>query len=133
VGKYSVKEKAGHRRCSPEEPVNINLIEGLRQTFEEAIGNSLGVSAKEAIIFHLRNRLGGDPFQAFWENPAAFYKELEMIFGGGANFLIKLFVDGLNEKFNSKHSLETFLKFLTADDKGLLAEWQKLLEGIFGK
>lgn len=111
-------------------PVNISMIEGLRKTFEEAIDNSLGVSAKEAIIFHLRKRLGGDPFQVLWENPAAFYKELEKIFGSGAIFLIKLFVDGLNKKFNSKHSPETFLKFLTANDKRLLAEWHKLLENI---
>jgi hypothetical protein len=44
-----------------------------------------------------------------------------MIFGVGAGFLVKLFVDGVNKKFNLKHFPETFLRFLTANDKWLLA------------
>ena len=31
-----------------------------------------------------------------------FYTELEIIFGVGAGFLVKLFVDGVNKKFNLK-------------------------------
>jgi hypothetical protein len=88
----------------------VNVIEGLRRAFNEILGDSLGVSAKDAVVFHLRMRLGRDPFKVLWENLVAFYTELERIFGGGAKFLVKL----------------------TANDKGLLAEWHKLLEGIFG-
>ncbi|MEM3464686.1 MAG: hypothetical protein QXL91_07455 [Candidatus Bathyarchaeia archaeon] len=73
------------------------MFEALRAVFEKAIGDTLGDSAKKAIIFHLRNRLGRDPFKVLWENPAAFYKELETIFGSGAIFLIKLFVNELNK------------------------------------
>jgi hypothetical protein len=116
----------------PMKHASANVIEDLRRAFEETINDSLGVSVKEAIVFHLRMRFGRDPFKVLWENPVAFYTELEMIFGGGAKFLVKLFVDGVNKKFNLKHSPETFLRFLTANDKGLLAEWHALLEGIFG-
>jgi hypothetical protein len=124
--------KWGGNLAAPMKHTIVNMIEGLRRAFDEVIGDSLGFSAKDAIVFHLRMRLGRDPFKVLWENPAAFYTELEMIFGSGAKFLIKLFVDGLNKKFNSKHSPETFLKFLTTNDKGLLAEWHALLEGILG-
>jgi len=90
---------------------SADVIKGLRMSFEEAISESLGVSVKEALIFHLRMRLGRDPFKVLWENPIAFYTELEMIFGGGgAKFLVKLFVDRVNKKFNLKHSPETFFK-----------------------
>lgn len=34
------------------------MFEALRAVFEKAIGDTLGDSAKEAIIFHLRKRLG---------------------------------------------------------------------------
>lgn len=103
------------------------MVENLRKTFEEAMGKSLGVSAKEAIIFYLRERIGEDPFKALLEDPATFYGELERIFGNGATILVKLFTDELNKKFNLKHPPETFIKFLTANDKRLLSDWCKLL------
>jgi len=124
--------QTGGDLAAPMKRTIANVIEGLRRAFDEILGDSLSVSAKDAVVFHLRMRLGRDPFKVLWENPAAFYTELEMIFGVGAKFLVKLFVDGVNKKFNLKHSPETFLRFLTANDKGLLAEWHALLEDIFG-
>lgn len=111
----------------PQKRSKTDMVENLRKTFEEAMGESLGVSAKEAIIFYLRERIGEDPFKALLEDHATFYRELERIFGNGATILIKLFADELNKKFNLKHPPETFIKFLTANDKRLLADWCKLL------
>ncbi|MEM2152330.1 MAG: hypothetical protein QW241_04330, partial [Candidatus Bathyarchaeia archaeon] len=58
-------------------------IEVFRMICREVLHSSLGESAGEAVLFFLRRGLGRDPFEVFWEDPGAFYRELERVFGVG--------------------------------------------------
>ncbi|MEM3479187.1 MAG: hypothetical protein QXV74_04000, partial [Candidatus Bathyarchaeia archaeon] len=67
-----------------------SIIENFREVCKRIFYSSLGESASEAALFFLRRGLGRDPFEVFWEDPGAFYRELERVFGVGAKVLIKL-------------------------------------------
>jgi len=61
-----VEEKA--ERLSVKTLAGVNIAEGFGEVFEEVLGNCLGVSVKDAVIFHLTNKLSNDHFKYFGKN-----------------------------------------------------------------
>lgn len=125
--------KQGQRGNPLKSPEDAGAFEAFRQVFEEMVENALGTSVKEVTIYYIRKKLGADPFKVFYENPTAFYKELQAIFSEGAKLIIKLLAEEINRRQGVGLPAETFLKYVTTEDLTLRKEWQQLLTQVFGK
>ncbi|MEM2568160.1 MAG: hypothetical protein QXH20_06815 [Candidatus Bathyarchaeia archaeon] len=103
------------------------VLSVLRKMFTDVVSASLCESAGETIIFVLGNRLGGDPFEVFWERPKAVYDGLRGIFGDGTDVLIKLWVKAFRQKAEANVNPERFVHFLQRNDPESVKEIRKML------
>jgi len=72
-----------------------DAAEQLRSSLRELLGEN-GASALE---YHLRRRLEGDVYQAFFEQPNRFYRALSAFMGvGGADAILRILAHHLIEK-----------------------------------
>ncbi|MEM3386663.1 MAG: hypothetical protein QXN08_03200 [Nitrososphaerales archaeon] len=106
------------------------VIEDLKDVLGEVISKGLGETVKEVILFHMRLRLGRDPFDTLWEEPTAFYRTLRELFGDAADLFIDFLVGELRRRYAFHLSKEELLKFLTDSQKSSLGEWHELLRNI---
>ncbi len=81
-------------------------------------------------LFHLRLRLGRDPFEVLWNEPTLFYKTLRDLFSDAADLLIDFLACEIRRRYGLPLSKEELLRFLTDTQKSSLREWQELLEKI---
>jgi len=88
-----------------------------REVFEEATTPILGSNIHEVICFHLKQRIGRDPYQALLEEPKTFYDELEKIFSNGANILLNHVGKCLADKYGANCSPEEFAELLYRGDE----------------
>ncbi|MEM3704280.1 MAG: hypothetical protein QXX79_07695 [Candidatus Bathyarchaeia archaeon] len=102
----------------------------MRRMFTDVVSTSLCESAGESIVFVLRNKLGGDPFEALWEHPKAVYDELKKIFGDGTNVLINLWVKAFKKRVETNVDPEEFLRFLQRDDPESVEEVRRMLKEL---
>ncbi|MEM2728715.1 MAG: hypothetical protein QXF59_06570 [Candidatus Bathyarchaeia archaeon] len=107
-----------------------SIIENFREVCKRIFYSSLGESASEAALFFLRRGLGRDPFEVFWEDPGAFYRELERVFGVGAKVLIKLLVSRINSEFGLNMSSERFVELMQRGDESSVEEIRSFLTKI---
>ncbi|MEM3479840.1 MAG: hypothetical protein QXV74_07360 [Candidatus Bathyarchaeia archaeon] len=66
----------------------------------------------------------------FWEDPGAFYRELERVFGVGAKVLIKLLVSRINSEFGLNMSSERFVELMQRGDESSVEEIRSFLTKI---
>ncbi|MCS7114730.1 MAG: hypothetical protein N0A00_04955 [Candidatus Bathyarchaeota archaeon] len=95
--------------------------------FSDVVSTSLSESAVETIIFVLRNKVGGDPFEVFWEHPKVVYEELRKIFGDGTDVLINLWVKAFKQKAESNVDPEKFIRSLQRGDLESVKEVRRML------
>lgn len=81
-------------------------------------------------MFFLRRDLGRDPFEVFWDDPGAIYREMEKVFGVGAKVLIKLLVSRINSEFGLNISSERFLELMRSGDQRSIDEMRSFLTKI---
>lgn len=108
----------------------MTTIEIVRVICREILHSSLGESAGEAILFFLRSNLGRDPFEVLWDDPGAFYREMEKIFGVGAKVLVKLLVSRINSELGLNISPERFLELMQRGDQRSAEEIHSFLTKI---
>ncbi|MEM4982869.1 MAG: hypothetical protein QXK73_04685 [Candidatus Bathyarchaeia archaeon] len=106
------------------------LIEFLRSIFKKTLHSTLGGSASEAVLFFLKKGLSRDPFDVFWEDPRAFYRGMERVFGVGAEVLIKLLVSRINSEFGLNISPGHFLDLMRNGDQSSIEEIRSLIKKV---
>lgn len=107
-----------------------SAVETFREICKRILYSLLGESACLAILFYLRRGLGRDPFEAFWDDPKAFYRELEKVLGVGADLLVKLLVSRINSDYGSNMSPERFLELMRSSDQYSVEEIRLFLMRI---
>lgn len=106
------------------------VISVLRSMFTDVVSMSLCESAGETIIFVLRNRLRGDPFEVFWERPKAVYEELKRIFGDGTDVLINLWIRAFRQKVEVNVDPEKFMRLFKNSDPKCVEEIRRMLRKL---
>lgn len=106
------------------------VIEVFRDTFKKTLYSSIGESVCEAIIFFLRMELNRDPFEAFWENPKTVYHAMKKILGGGAEILIDILVERVNQEYGLSMRTERFLNLMCNSNQNSIEEVRAFLREI---
>lgn len=106
------------------------VIETFREICKKILYSSLGESSGEAVLFFLRKGLSKDPFEVLWNNPKAFYREMEKVFGIGANVIINLLVTKINNEFGLSMSFEHFLELIRSNDQQSIKEIRSFITEI---
>jgi hypothetical protein len=106
------------------------VLKVFRRMFSDLVSLSLCESAVDSIVFVLRNRLGGDPFEVFWENPKFVYDELRRIFGDGTNVLINMWVKAFRQRATSNVNPEEFLRHLQSNDPRSIEKVRSMLKEL---
>lgn len=106
------------------------IVGAFREICKRILCSLLGESACGATLFFLRRGLGRDPFEVFWDDPGAFYREMERVFGVGAKLLIKLFVSRINDELGLNMSPEHFLELMRSGDQRSVEEIRLFLTKI---
>lgn len=106
------------------------VLNVLREIFSDVVSASLSESAVETIIFVLRNRLGGDPFEVLWERPKAVYEELKKVFGDGTDVLIGLWVKAFKRRTETDVDPEKFLQLLRQGGSESVKEIRRMLREL---
>lgn len=88
-----------------------------REVFEEGTTPILGPNIHEVIYFHLKQRMGRDPYHALLEEPKTFYDELEKVFSKGTNVLLSQVGKCLADKYGADCSSEEFVELLYRGDE----------------
>jgi len=71
--------------------------ENLRSILSRAFESLLGFNGVRVLRFHVERRLGRDMYDVFYEDPGKFYKALSDFLGAGAEPLMRLIAQWLNE------------------------------------
>ncbi|MEM4701287.1 MAG: hypothetical protein QXZ51_03980 [Candidatus Bathyarchaeia archaeon] len=106
------------------------VLNVLREMFNDVVSVSLSESAAETIIFVLRSRLGGDPFEVLWERPRAVYEELKRVFGDGTDVLIGLWVKAFKRRAETDVDPEKFLQLLQQGSSESVKEIRQMLREL---
>lgn len=88
-----------------------------REVFEEATTPILGSNMNEVIFFHLKQRMGKEPYHVLLEDPKTFCDELEKIFAKGANVLLNQVGKCIAEKYCAGCSPEEFVELMYRGDE----------------
>lgn len=93
------------------------LYETARKVFEEATVPVLGHSGYEVVCFHLKQRVGRDPFEDLLEEPKTFYEGFEKVFSVGTDILLNCVGKYLVDKYGADCSPEEFLELFYKGDE----------------
>lgn len=98
--------------------------------FKRALYSSLGETAGEAVLFFLRREMNRDPFEMLWENPGAFYRVMESIFGAGTKVLVAMLITKVNQEYGLSISSERFLDLMRRGDRESIDEIRSYIKRI---
>ena len=98
--------------------------------FEAATTEAMGSTFHTIICFHLKRKLGKDPYEVLIDNPKLFYNGLKEVLGEGAKAVISLVGTYLTVKYSTNCTAEEFVKLFTEDGKTSTLKLTEIFEGI---
>ena len=111
----------------------IRLYKTAREVFEEATTLILGSSACRVVYFHLKQRIGRDPYEVLLEKPEIFYEEYENLFSKSVDLLLNYVGNYIVERYGVDCSPQEFVKLLQRGGESSKDKMTEIMAKIYEK